>query len=211
MRKFINKFFICQWHLSKKLFCILLCAMLLAASALPVFAEDSYNRFGDITCDGETNGKDYMMLKRYVLGTYELSTTGRYRSDVNYDGAVDAKDYMILKCEVMGTYDQPIVNTNVTEMTDGQLYGHIHRMLGYERPEGKLDITFTDDNIPNAAEILASHGLTGDVDSTYTADGVTYGYVNTTCDESEIRELLFALLRDERVAAAHPEFYAVPD
>ncbi len=196
--------------MKKKLFCIILCVLLLALTVTPVFAEERYNRFGDLNNDGETDAIDYMRLKRYVLGTYELSQKGWYRADVNYDGAVDATDYMILKREVMGTYDRPIIRGNVDEMTDGQLYGHIHRLLGYDRPEGKLVVTFADENSPYAAEILASHGSTGYVDSTYTINGVTYSQASADCDESEIREILFALLRDERVAFASPEYYAVP-
>ena len=196
--------------MTKKLFCILLCFVLLALSALPALAEESYNRFGDLNNDGETDAKDYMMLKRYVLGTYEMWQKGWYRSDVNYDGDVDAKDYMILKRAVMGTYDHTYKVIPVDEMTDGQLYGHIHRMLGYERPEGRIKITFTDGNIAQAAEILASYGLTGDEEYTYTANGVTYSYAYAVCEESEIRELLFALNRDNRVSSASPELYSVP-
>ncbi|MBQ3003924.1 MAG: dockerin type I repeat-containing protein [Clostridia bacterium] len=197
--------------MKKKLFCILLCVLLLALTASPVFAEERYNRFGDLNNDGETDSLDYMRLKRYVLGTNELSQKGWYRADVNYDGAVDATDYMILKREVMGTYDRPIIRGSVDEMTDGQLYGHIHRLLGYDRPEGKLEVVFTDGNISEAAEILASHGLTGGIDDIFTIEDVTYGYAYLDCDETDIRELLFALLRDERVTSASPEYYAVPD
>ena len=196
--------------MTKKLFCILLCIVLLALSALPALAEIRYNRFGDIDDDGKTNSKDYMMLKRYVLGTYELWQKAWYRSDLNYDGEVNAKDYMILKREVTGTYDRPRESIPFDEMTDGQLYGYIHRQLGYDRPDGKLIIEFTDGHIAQAAEILASYGLTGDVDDTFTSDGVTYGYAYADCEESEIRELLFALLRDERVYNASPDVYEVP-
>lgn len=197
--------------MKKKLFCTLLCVLLLALTVTPVFAEERYNRFGDLNNDGETDAIDYMRLKRYVLGTHELSQEGWYRADVNYDGAVDATDYMILKREVMGTYDRPSINTDVGKMTDGQLYGYIHFMLGYERPEGKIEVKFQGDNISAASEILQSYGLTGSVDNTFTMDGETYGYAYVDCDETEIRELLFALLRDERVAFASPESYAVPD
>ena len=204
--------------MKKRLFCILLCAVLLAVSAIPVLAEESYNRFGDLDNDGKTNAEDYMMLKRYVLGTYDLSQKGWYRADVNYDGKVDAKDYFILKREVLGTYNSPSYTIDFDEASDGQIYGYIHKQLGRDRPEGLGKVTFTGENTELAAETMESHGLTrGEgvgtytIKNEYTFEGVAYVSVSFTCQESEIRELLFALLRDERVFSAGPESYLVPD
>jgi len=60
---------------------------------------------GDLNYDGIVTSKDYMMLKRHALGTYELDVLCRPASDVNADGKTDAKDYMMLKRHVLGTFD----------------------------------------------------------------------------------------------------------
>lgn len=57
---------------------------------------------GDIDGNGKTDAKDYMMLKRVVLGTYTVDSTAA--ADVDGDGKISAKDYMMLKRIVLGTY-----------------------------------------------------------------------------------------------------------
>lgn len=59
---------------------------------------------GDIDMDNEVTAKDYMTLKRTVLGNYQLSDDAALVADVNADGEVDARDYMILKRHVLGKY-----------------------------------------------------------------------------------------------------------
>ena len=64
--------------------------------------EDSIT--GDVNADGEIDGTDYLMLKRYVLGTYELADENEQCADVNADGGIDTTDYLMLKRYVLGTY-----------------------------------------------------------------------------------------------------------
>ena len=59
---------------------------------------------GDVTGDGAVNALDYAMLKRSVLGTYELAEDRLAAADVNGDGAIDALDYAMVKRHVLGTY-----------------------------------------------------------------------------------------------------------
>ena len=59
---------------------------------------------GDVNGDGIIHAKDYMMLKRYALGTYELSADRLPAADVTREGKINAKDYMMLKRHVLGTY-----------------------------------------------------------------------------------------------------------
>ena len=93
--------------MKKKLFCTLLCVLLLFLTVTPVFAEESYNRFGDIDNDNRVGIRDYMLLKRYVLGTFDLSAAELDAADLDSDQIVDAKDYMLLKRLVLGTYTFP--------------------------------------------------------------------------------------------------------
>jgi|GEM_PF-1541128 len=64
---------------------------------------------GDVNYDWKVDAKDYMVLKRYVLGTLSESflnnwRLNRERIDVNYDGEVNGKDFMMLKRAVMDDY-----------------------------------------------------------------------------------------------------------
>lgn len=59
--------------------------------------------FGDVNGDGKLDVIDYAMVKRYVLGTYELTPEQIKRADVNGDGVVDHRDYAIIKRTYLGT------------------------------------------------------------------------------------------------------------
>ncbi|MBQ3153818.1 MAG: hypothetical protein IJB88_01160, partial [Clostridia bacterium] len=60
---------------------------------------------GDINGDGVVDTIDYMMIKRYKLGTYELSGAPLAAADVNVDLSADAIDYMMVKMYVLDKYD----------------------------------------------------------------------------------------------------------
>ncbi len=60
---------------------------------------------GDIDGNGKVEAKDYMMLKRHVLGTYELNDIQKLAADIDGSGEAAAKDYMMLKRHVLGTFD----------------------------------------------------------------------------------------------------------
>ncbi len=62
---------------------------------------------GDIDGDGSLHAKDYMKLKRHILGTYNLTEEEYARADVDQNGKVEAKDYMMLKRVILGTYQFP--------------------------------------------------------------------------------------------------------
>lgn len=57
---------------------------------------------GDISGNDEVDVRDYMLLKRYILQTIELTECQIASADVNCDGGIDARDYMMLKLIVMG-------------------------------------------------------------------------------------------------------------
>lgn len=58
---------------------------------------------GDLDGNGVINGLDYMMLKRCVLKTVELTPAQKIVGDINKDGDLTAIDYMYLKRHVLGT------------------------------------------------------------------------------------------------------------
>lgn len=78
---------------------VLAIAMLFAATAISASA-----MLGDVNGDNAIAAQDYMMVKRYVLGTFELSEEQAANADINGDGGISAQDYMMLKRAVLGTY-----------------------------------------------------------------------------------------------------------
>lgn len=95
-----------------RLFCALTASLLLVgmrpapearAEGIPVGGFDR-EICGDVNRDGALDASDYMMLKRCVLGTYQLEEVARRVADVNRDGVVDAVDYMAVKRAVLGTF-----------------------------------------------------------------------------------------------------------
>ncbi len=71
-------------------------------SGMDISAEAKY--LGDINGDDKVNTTDYVMLKRAVLGTYELGAIPAYLADVNEKDGVNTTDYLMLKRVVLGTY-----------------------------------------------------------------------------------------------------------
>ncbi|MBQ3002739.1 MAG: InlB B-repeat-containing protein [Clostridia bacterium] len=59
---------------------------------------------GDLDGDGTVSAVDYMKLKRYVLGTYDLQGAAYYAGCLS-GSEISAGDYMKLKRYVIGTYD----------------------------------------------------------------------------------------------------------
>lgn len=57
---------------------------------------------GDVNGDGEVDVIDYLMVKRQVLGTAELTPAEKQRADVNLDGEIDVIDYTIVKRIALG-------------------------------------------------------------------------------------------------------------
>lgn len=59
---------------------------------------------GDLDGNGVLNALDYLLLKRAILGTVELTDAQKAIADVNHDGKVNAIDYTLLKRAVLGTF-----------------------------------------------------------------------------------------------------------
>ena len=59
---------------------------------------------GDVNSDGAVDKYDYILVKRAVMGTFNLDEAQSLAADVNGDGAVDKFDYILIKRAVMGTF-----------------------------------------------------------------------------------------------------------
>lgn len=91
-------------------------AMLSAFAAVSVAA-----MLGDATGDGDVNARDYIAVRRHVLGSYTLRGEALDSADVNGDGTVNARDYIIIKRHVLGTYtitDTPAEDTPIDKIVD---------------------------------------------------------------------------------------------
>jgi len=60
---------------------------------------------GDIDNDSDVDAADYILVKRAVLKTYELTEEQFDVADIDADGDVDATDYVLVKRIVLGTYE----------------------------------------------------------------------------------------------------------
>ncbi len=87
---------------NQRFLCILLAVLLSMSVCGGLFASAAVP--GDIDSDGELSLRDYMIVKRYVLGTYEPPAGEIERADIDNDGDVNAFDYMVLKRVILGTY-----------------------------------------------------------------------------------------------------------
>jgi len=59
---------------------------------------------GNIDGDEDVDASDYILIKRAVLKTYNLTEEQRIVADIDKDGDVDATDYVLVKRIVLGTY-----------------------------------------------------------------------------------------------------------
>jgi hypothetical protein len=120
----------------KKIFKICIVMLLLAACGLSAVAGAMQ---GDANGDGKINTVDYAVIKRAVMGRYELSEAGSIAADVNYDGNVNALDYMIVKRVVLGIAVFPHRH-DYEEVVVGNLHIFTCKSCGhqYEEFDGQL-------------------------------------------------------------------------
>ena len=58
---------------------------------------------GDVNGNGKIDPQDYAMLKRFLLGTYDLTVEQKIRADISGDGHLTSKDYAMIKRKYLGT------------------------------------------------------------------------------------------------------------
>ena len=120
----------------KRVFKICIVMLLLAVLAVPVPAGALQ---GDANGDGKINTVDYAVIKRAVLGRYELSDGQFAAADVNYDGKVNVLDYAIVKRVVLGVAVFPHKH-DYDEVVVGNLHVFTCKGCGhqYEEFDGEL-------------------------------------------------------------------------
>lgn len=78
--------------LTKTFVILLTCVSVLLSLTVGVSAD----RYDEMT-DDELDTIDYMMLRRTVLGTYNLDELKSLAADIDDDGVIGILDYMMLK------------------------------------------------------------------------------------------------------------------
>lgn len=68
------------------------------------YVAPSESKLGDVNNDGEIDKYDYILVKRAVMKTIELTDAQLLVADVNKDGDMDKYDYILIKRHVMNTY-----------------------------------------------------------------------------------------------------------
>ncbi len=74
-------------------------------SDVNLFAKFKDVVLGDIDNDGDVDASDYVLVKRAVLKTYNLTEEQFDVADIDGDNDVDATDYVLVKRIVLGTYE----------------------------------------------------------------------------------------------------------
>jgi hypothetical protein len=120
----------------KKIFTVFIVMLLFAVPAVPVSAGALQ---GDANGDGKISSLDYAVIKRAVLGRYELSDGQFAAADVNYDGKVNVLDYAIVKRVVLGVAVFPHKH-DYEEVVVGNLHVFTCKGCGhqYEEFDGEL-------------------------------------------------------------------------
>ena len=123
----------------KRILSLLICALLLLTLVCGASFRTSAVTvlWGDVNRNGVLDARDYAMIKRHVLRTYELTEEGKTIADVNGDGRVNASDYGAVKRAVLGTYSLTATveiggkefegPRTVTFVSVNDLHGHIEQ------------------------------------------------------------------------------------
>lgn len=73
-----------------------------AMTSVKILDSDIKQMLGDVNEDSKIDALDMGLIKKYLLGSGELSKTGLANADVNKDGAVDALDMVLVKKYILG-------------------------------------------------------------------------------------------------------------
>ena len=64
---------------------------------------DAINKPGDVNMDGKVNSLDYVMVRKYIMKTGDLSVDQKKYADVNSDNTINSLDYVLIRKIIMGT------------------------------------------------------------------------------------------------------------
>jgi len=83
-----------------------ICLLLVGTSS--VFAamwNSTYYIPGDVDDDGKIDGRDIVLVRRYIAGGYDVDLDGCEAADVNADLSISVKDVIPMRRYIVGGYD----------------------------------------------------------------------------------------------------------
>ena len=83
-------------------FALVLVIVLVCSLCISAFAASK--KYGDVNNDGAVTGKDVTLIRRYIVGGYDVTLTEKY-ADIDGDGEITGKDILILRRHLAGGYD----------------------------------------------------------------------------------------------------------
>lgn len=61
--------------------------------------------YGDVDCDGEITVIDLLMVRRSILGSYQLDSAMKVAADCDKDSKISAIDLLMIRRSILGSYD----------------------------------------------------------------------------------------------------------
>lgn len=108
----------------KRISCIFLMICILSCLSSLCALASGFIKIGDVSMDGKVNSKDYTLLKRHCLGTFDLEGGAYDAGDISGDGKVNSKDYSLLKRFCLGTYSFDSKDINMKVIAPVFSYGY---------------------------------------------------------------------------------------
>lgn len=150
---------------------------------------------GDVNGDKVVNGKDTMLIRRYMAGGYGVEINEK-AADVNDDGRINGKDTMLIRRYIAGGYDDVVLRPvtpkcshelmavegkDATVTKDGNIpYWHCSKCGKYFKDASALnEITLADTVIPKATNYVV-YDLNNDYIKTLGVDLEPQTYSSTT-------------------------------
>ena len=128
---------------------------------------------GDVNSSGYVNTTDYLLVKRYVLGTGSLTSAQKGAADVDNDGNVDSIDYIIVKRIALGSLESSLDVAEKTPVSYSKSYTTSRQAGGTgsnynSNYDDTYDQELTDGSTSLAADFMNESfvGFDGDVDIT---------------------------------------------
>ena len=66
----------------------------------------SVNALGDVNSDGKIGSSDYILVRKYLLGTSALNSNQLKEADMNGDNKINATDYILIRKSQINIFAQ---------------------------------------------------------------------------------------------------------
>ena len=67
---------------------------------------------GDVNFDGKIGTADYMLIRKYILGSVSLNENEQREADVNGDNKINSKDYILIRKSIVNGEELKPIETD---------------------------------------------------------------------------------------------------